>query len=182
MNRLQEKYNKEIVPALAKKLGRSSIMNIPKMEKIIINAGIGRFFKESQKVKAIESQFAAITGQKAIITKAKKSVAGFKIREGMPIGIKVTLRRERMYEFLDRLISIVLPRTRDFSGISPKSFDQNGNLSLGIKDCSVFPELDGREGGENFPLEITIATTTKDAKESVELFTNFGFPLKKSKK
>lgn len=182
MNRLQEKYNKEIAPALAKEFKRGSVMNVPKIEKIILNAGIGRIFKESAKVKAIESQFAAITGQKAIVTKAKKSVAGFKIREGMPIGIKVTLRKDKMYDFLDRFISIILPRTRDFSGISTKSFDQSGNLSIGIKDCSVFPELDSREGGDNFPLEITIATTAKNGEEAEALLTHFGFPLKKNKK
>ncbi|TRZ78095.1 50S ribosomal protein L5 [bacterium] len=182
MNRLQEKYNKEIAPALVKELKRKSVMNVPKLEKKVVNAGIGRIFKEAPKVKAIESQFSAIVGQKAIITKAKKSVAGFKIREGMPIGIKVTLRKDRMYEFFDRFISIVLPRTRDFSGISIKSFDQSGNISIGIKDCSVFPELDSREGGENFPLEITIVMTSKNEEESKALLTHFGFPLKKGKK
>ncbi len=182
MNRLQEKYNKEIVPALAKEFKRGSVMNVPKIKKIILNAGIGKIFKESAKVKAIESQFAAITGQKAIVTKAKKSVAGFKIREGMPIGIKVTLRRDKMYDFLDRLINIVLPRTRDFSGISTESFDQNGNLSVGVKDSSVFPELESRESGDNFPLEITIVTTARNEEESEALLTCFGFPLKKNKK
>ncbi len=182
MNRLQEQYNKEIIPALAKDLKRKSVMNVPKLEKIVVNAGIGRIFKEAPKVKAIESQFGAITGQKAVIMKAKKSVAGFKIREGMPIGIKVTLRKDRMYEFIDRLISIVLPRTRDFSGISTKAFDKSGNISLGIKDCSVFPELDSREGGENFPLEVTIVTTAQNDEEAKMLLTHFGFPLKKNKK
>lgn len=181
MNRLKEKYTKEIVPSLMADFKYSSIMRVPKVEKVIINSGTGKISKEKSKMDSLERQMSLISGQKPIATKARKSVAGFKVRAGMPIGLKVTLRGERMYEFLDRLVSIALPRTRDFSGLSLKIFDGNGNVSIGVKDSLIFPELSGADANENFSLGITIATTSKNDEEAKKLLTYLGFPFKKSK-
>lgn len=181
MSRLKEKYIKEIAPSLMADFKYFSVMQAPKVEKVVINAGTGKIAKEKAKMDTLERQISFITGQKPIATKARKSVAGFKIRAGMPIGLKATLRGERMYEFLDRLISIALPRTRDFSGISLGVFDGKGNASIGIKDSLIFPELSGADANENFSIEITIATTGRTDDEAKKLLTYLGFPFKKSK-
>ncbi|RMF12665.1 MAG: 50S ribosomal protein L5, partial [Alphaproteobacteria bacterium] len=139
--RLQDVYENEIKPKLKEQFGYKNPMQVPRVEKIVVNMGVGEGAQDKKKIEAAVGELAQITGQKPVVTRAKKSVAGFKIREGMPIGTKVTLRRERMYEFLDRLVNIALPRVRDFRGVSPKSFDGNGNYALGLKEQIVFPEI-----------------------------------------
>ncbi|TYS75611.1 50S ribosomal protein L5, partial [Rossellomorea aquimaris] len=141
MNRLKEKYQSEIIPALMGKFNYKSVMQAPKLEKIVINMGVGDAVSNSKALDTAVEELASITGQKPVVTKAKKSIAGFRLREGMPIGAKVTLRGERMYEFLDKLVSVSLPRVRDFRGISKKSFDGRGNYTLGVKEQLIFPEI-----------------------------------------
>lgn len=182
MNRLKEKYIKEIIPSMRSEFKYSSVMQTPKVEKIVINAGIGKITKEKQKIDEAEKQISLISGQKPIIAKAKKSISGFKIRAGMPVGLKATLRGERMYDFLDRMISIVFPRMRDFSGISKKSLDENGNISIGIKDSSVFPELSGIEAGNAVSMEVTITVSSNSKIESERLLAHLGFPFRKDNK
>jgi large subunit ribosomal protein L5 len=142
MARLQERYQKEIMPALAKKLGRENALSLPRLQKIVVNMGVGKALQEKSRMEQSADQLAQITGQRPQITKAKKAVSGFRLREGNEIGCRVTLRGKRMYEFLDRLISIALPRIRDYRGVNPKSFDGNGNYSLGLSEQMVFPEID----------------------------------------
>lgn len=178
MSRLKEQYKKEIVPLLMAEFGYKTVMQAPKVNKIVVNTGIGKFAKENQKVKSIENQLSLITGQKAALAQAKKSISGFKVRAGMPAGLRITLRGEKMYEFLDRLINAAIPRTRDFSGISAKIFDGKGNISLGIKDSAIFPELIAQEASEGFSLEVSIETTAETDKEAKKLLTSFGFPFK----
>lgn len=178
MTRLKEKFNAEIVPALKKEFGYANTASVPKITKVVINSGVGKYIKDDKMVEAIEKGISMIAGQKAVRTKAKKSIAGFKTREGMDVGIKVTLRGERMYHFIDRLISIALPRTRDFHGIDRKNIDQGGNLTLGMKEDIVFPETSHEKAGQIFGFQIT-AVTNSSKKEGEHLFALMGFPLKK---
>jgi len=181
-SRLKQLYTEKVIPSLVDEFKYSSVMETPKIEKIVINSGIGRFSKEKQKIDTVKKQIALIAGQTPAIANAKKSISTFKVRVGMPIGIKATLRETRMYDFLDRLVNVAIPRTRDFSGISTKFFDKKGNVSIGIKDCSIFSELSGEEGNLDFSIEISIVTSAKSDEEARALLTNFGFPFKKDNK
>jgi large subunit ribosomal protein L5 len=179
MNRLKEKYQKEITPALMSKFTYNSVMQAPKLEKIVINMGIGDAVSNSKALDVAVEELAQITGQKPLVTKAKKSIAGFRLREGMPIGAKVTLRGERMYQFLDKLISVSLPRVRDFRGISKKSFDGRGNYTLGVKEQLIFPEIDYDKVNKVRGMDIVIVTTANTDEEARELLTQFGMPFQK---
>jgi len=174
---LYEKYKKEVVPALQKELGFKNAMQAPKIKKVILNAGIGRFVKEPRYIDNVENTLAKITGQKPMRTKAKKSISNFKIREGMEIGVAVTLRGARMYQFLDKLVSITLPRVRDFRGLSEKSFDKNGNYTIGFKENLAFPEIKAEELEKIHGLQITINTNAKNKAEGKALLTRMGFPF-----
>jgi len=177
MARLQEHYETTVRPALLEEFKYSSTMQVPKLEKIVINMGVGEAVQDSKKVTAAAAEMALIAGQKPLISKAKRSVAGFKLREGMPIGCKVTLRRERMYEFLDRLITIALPRVRDFRGLNPKSFDGRGNYAMGLKEQIVFPEIDYDRVDSIRGMDIIVVTTAKSDSEARELLRRFNFPF-----
>ena len=179
VSRLQTKYNEEIAPALLKSLGLSNVMEIPKLDKIIVNMGVGEASQNSKLMDAAAKDLEIITGQKPTIRKAKKSEAGFKLREGQAIGAKVTLRREAMYDFLDRLVSVVLPRVRDFEGISGKAFDGRGNYSLGLTDQLVFPEIEYDKVEKLFGMSITIVSSAKSDEEGKALLEAFGMPFKK---
>ena len=179
MSRLREQYQTEIVPAMSKKLGYKNIMEVPKLEKIVVNMGVG---EAKENVKILDSAVAdmqVITGQKAVITKAKKAVANFKIREGMPIGCKVTLRGDRMYEFLDRLVNLALPRVRDFRGVSADSFDGRGNYALGIKEQLIFPEIEYDKIDKVRGMDVIVVTTAKTDEEARELLRLFNMPFAK---
>ena len=178
MPRLKEIYTKEIVQKLTADFSYKNIMEVPKLEKIVVNMGLGEAI---QNVKILDSaviELATITGQKAVITKAKKSIASFKLRQGMPIGCMVTLRTDRMYEFLDRLMNVSLPRVRDFKGVSGKGFDGNGNYSLGIKEQLIFPEIDYDKIDKIKGLNITIVTTAKSDEEGKALLKHMGMPFR----
>jgi large subunit ribosomal protein L5 len=175
--RLQETYEKEILPALAEKLGTKNRLALPRLQKIVVNMGVGTAISEKKHMEEAVSALGLICGQKPIIRRARKSIANFKLREGMPIGCKCTLRRQRMYEFLDRLISIALPRVRDFRGISPKAFDRNGNYSLGLTEQLVFPELNPDKFIRVQGLNITLVTSTKNDDDARELLMGFGMPF-----
>lgn len=177
--RLQEKYYKEVIPSLMKRFNYKNIMEVPKLEKIVVHVTLGEAIQNIKLLDAAEKQLALITGQKPLITKAKKPLAAFKLKKGMPIGVKVTLRRQRMYEFLDRLISLALPRIRDFRGLSPKSFDGRGNYSFGIKEQFIFPEIDYDKVEMIHGLDITICTTAKTDEEARELLKEFGMPYRR---
>jgi len=179
MNRLEEKYKKEVVPSLMEKYNYKTVMLVPKIEKIVVNMGVGDALANSKNLEAAVSDLAKITGLKPIETKAKKSIAAFKVREGHIIGCKVTLRGERMYEFLDKLISIGLPRVRDFRGLSSKSFDGRGNYSLGIKEQLIFPEINFDEVEKVRGMDIVIVTTAKTNEEAFELLKELGVPFRK---
>lgn len=179
MNRLKEKYQSEIIPALMGKFNYKSVMQAPKLEKIVINMGVGDAVSNSKALDAAVEELGSITGQKPVVTKAKKSIAGFRLREGMPIGAKVTLRGERMYEFLDKLVSVSLPRVRDFRGISKKSFDGRGNYTLGVKEQLIFPEIDYDKVSKVRGMDIVIVTTANTDEEARELLTSFGMPFQK---
>ena len=179
MSVLKETYKSEIAPALMKKFGYKSVMQIPKLDKIVINVGCGEARENSKVVDAIINDLQIITGQKPVICRAKKSVANFKLREGMPIGVKVTLRGDRMYEFLDRLINIALPRVRDFRGISDQSFDGRGNYAFGVKEQLIFPEVDYEKIDRIRGMDIIVVTTAKTDEEARELLRQFGMPFKK---
>jgi large subunit ribosomal protein L5 len=179
MNRLKEKFQSEITPALMSKFNYKSVMQVPKVEKIVINMGIGDAVQNSKVLDNAVEELAAITGQKPVVTRAKKSIAGFRLREGMPIGAKVTLRGERMYQFLDKLVSISLPRVRDFRGISKKSFDGRGNYTLGVKEQLIFPEIDYDKVSKVRGMDIVIVTTANTDEEARELLTGFGMPFQK---
>ena len=179
MNRLKEKYQKEITPALMSKFNYSSIMQAPKLEKIVVNMGVGDAVQNAKALDTAVEELATITGQKPVITKAKKSIAGFRLREGMAIGCKVTLRGERMYEFLDKLIAVSLPRVRDFRGISKKAFDGRGNYTLGVKEQLIFPEIDYDKVNKVRGMDIVIVTTANTDEEARELLTQFGMPFQK---
>lgn len=179
MNRLQEKYVKEVVPALVEKFNYTSVMQAPKVEKIVINMGVGDAVSNAKNLEKAVDELTLISGQKPVITKAKKSIAGFRLREGMPIGAKVTLRGERMYEFLDKLVTVSLPRVRDFRGISKKAFDGRGNYTLGIKEQLIFPEVEYDKVDKVRGMDIVIVTTAKSDEESRELLTQLGMPFQK---
>ena len=175
--RLQEKYNKEITKNLREKFKYKNKLEIPKLEKVVINMGVGEAVKDSKKIENASNELAAITGQKPIITKSKKANASFKLREGMPIGVKVTLRKNKMYEFLDRFINIALPRVRDFRGVNPKSFDGNGNYALGLKEQYVFPEIEYDNVDSARGMDIIFVTSAKSDEEARELLIGFDFPF-----
>ena len=179
MARLKEYYTKEVAPALMKKFSYKSVMQIPKLDKIVVNVGAGEVKDNSKAMDAILSDLGQITGQKAMICKARKSVANFKLREGMPIGAKVTLRGERMYEFLDRLFNVALPRVRDFRGINPNSFDGRGNYALGLKEQLIFPEIDYDKIDKVRGMDIAFVTTAKTDEEARELLKLMGAPFAK---
>ena len=177
MTRLNEIYTKSIRPDLHQELSYKNILEVPKLEKIVINMGLGEAVQDSKKVASAVTDLSKITGQKPVITKASNSVAGFKLREGMPIGCKVTLRRDRMYEFLDRLITIALPRVRDFRGLNPSSFDGCGNYAMGLKEQIVFPEIDYDQIDTIRGMDIIFVTSAKTDDEARELLRRFDFPF-----
>lgn len=179
MSRVLEKYRKEVVPALQKEFGIKNIMAAPKAEKVVINVGIGKIIKDDKAIERIVNDLAKLSGQKPVFRKAKKSISSFKIREGVNIGLSVTLRGKRMYDFMDRLISIALPRAKDFRGIDIKNFDKNGNLNLGIKESVIFPEIVYETLKDIFSLEVTVVTTARDKQKGITLLKHLGFPIKK---
>ncbi|HPT68599.1 MAG TPA: 50S ribosomal protein L5 [Syntrophomonas sp.] len=178
MARLYEVYKQEITPKLMDKFQYKNVMQVPKVEKVIINIGVGEAIQNPKALDAAVNDLTLICGQKPIITKAKKSIAGFKLREGMSIGCKVTLRGERMYLFLDKLINIVLPRVRDFRGVSPQAFDGRGNYSLGIKEQTIFPEIEYDKIDKIRGMEVVIVTTAKTDEEARELLKSMGMPFR----
>lgn len=180
MSRLKEKYQKTIKPELKKELGYDNEHQIPRIEKVIVNAGVGRAVADSKHLEQAVSTLAKVTGQSPVTTVAKNSIAGFKLREGNKIGVSVTLRGERMYEFLDRLVSITLPRIRDFRGISTSAFDKQGNYSIGLKEQTVFPEISFEEAGSPHGLQVNIVTTAKTPAESKKLLELMGFPFRRN--
>lgn len=177
--RLKERYNQEIAPALLKKFNYRSPMQLPKIEKIVINMGVGEAAQNPKVLDGAVEDLTLISGQKPVVTRAKKSIAGFKLREGMPIGCKVTLRGERMYHFLDKLINVSLPRVRDFRGVSPKAFDGRGNYTLGLKEQLVFPEIAYDKIDKVRGMDIIIVTTAQTDEEGRELLAQFGMPFRK---
>ena len=179
MSRLKDLYNDEIVESLTKKFGYKNIMQVPKIDKIVINMGVGEAKENAKVLETAVKDLETITGQKAILTKAKNSVANFKIRDGMPIGCKVTLRGEKMYEFLDRLVNLALPRVRDFRGVNPNSFDGRGNYALGIKEQIIFPEIEYDKVDKVRGMDIIFVTTAKTDEEARELLKAFNMPFAK---
>lgn len=179
MNELKQKYQKEITPSLMKKFNYKSVMQVPKIEKIVINMGVGDAVQNAKALDSAVEELSLISGQKPLVTRAKKSIAGFRLREGMPIGAKVTLRGERMYDFLQKLIAVSLPRVRDFRGVSKNSFDGRGNYTLGIKEQLIFPEIDYDRVNKVRGLDIVIVTTANTDEEAKELLTEFGMPFQK---
>lgn len=179
MNRLDQKYRETVVPALMKKFEYKSVMEAPCIDKVVINMGVGDAIANSKALDDAVAELAAITGQAPVITRAKKSIANFKVREGMPIGCKVTLRREKMYDFLDKLMNISLPRVRDFRGVSDTSFDGRGNYTLGIKEQIIFPEIDYDKVNKVRGMDIVIVTTAKTNEEARALLAEMGMPFKK---
>jgi large subunit ribosomal protein L5 len=182
---LKEKYIKETLPAMQKHFGYKSVMAVPRMEKVVVNTGFGRIIGQRtgedyrKTLDGFVHDMSSLVGQKATLTKAKNSIAGFKLREGTPVGAKVTLRGRRMYDFLDRLVGVVLPRSRDFRGLNVSNVDANGNLSLGIPEHIFFPEISPEHVKDMFGLQVTVQTSAKTKEEGLELFRSLGFPLKK---
>jgi large subunit ribosomal protein L5 len=179
LTRLKDLYQKEIVPEMMNRFSYKNKMQVPKIYKIVVNVGVGSAKQEPKHLDNAVSELSMITGQKPVVTRARKSIAGFKLREGMKIGCKVTLRGERMYEFLDRLLSVSLPRIRDFRGLSPRSFDGRGNYNIGITEQLIFPEVDYDKVEAIRGMNITIATTANSDEEAFELLSSFGFPFRK---
>ena len=179
MNRLKEKYLKEVVPSLKEKFNYKSVMEVPKLEKIVVNIGVGDATTNSKLLDAAVAELELITGQKPVVTKARKSIAGFKLREGQAIGCKVTLRSENMYTFLDKLIAIGLPRVRDFRGVSPKGFDGRGNYTLGLKEQLIFSEIEFDNVVKVRGMDIVFVTTAKSNEEALELLSLLGIPFRK---
>jgi len=178
MSRLKERYDKEVAPALKKEFGYSNVMAIPKLQKIVVNMGLGEATQNAKIVDTGADEVARITGQKPVATRAKKSIAQFKVRQGMPIGSMVTLRGDRMWDFLDRLISVALPRVRDFRGVSAKGFDGRGNYTLGLKDQLLFPEIDYMKVDKARGMNISVVTTAKSDEESRKLLQLLGMPFR----
>lgn len=179
MSRLKEHYTREIVPVLRNRFNYSSVMEVPKVEKVVVNMGVGDAKENLKFLENAVEELSLITGQKPVITKARKAIAGFKIRTGMPIGTMVTLRGERMYHFLDRLLNIALPRVRDFRGVSPKAFDGRGNYTLGLKEQLIFPEINYDNVEKVRGMDVVIVTTARTDEEGRELLKGFGVPFKK---
>jgi large subunit ribosomal protein L5 len=179
MGLFKEKYQQEVVPAMRKRFAYGNVMEVPRLEKVVVNMGLGEAVHNVKILESAVAEMAAITGRKPVITKARKSIAQFKLREGMPIGCMVTLRREVMYEFLERLVNVVLPRVRDFKGISGKAFDGRGNYSLGFREQLVFPEIDLENVDKIKGMNIAVVTTAKNDEEGRELLSLFGFPFRK---
>ena len=179
MSRLKEQYQNEIIDAMMKKFGYKNILEVPKLEKIVINMGVGEAKENAKILEAAVKDMETITGQKAVITKAKNSVANFKIREGMAIGCKTTLRGEKMYEFMDRLVNLALPRVRDFRGVNPNAFDGRGNYALGIKEQRIFPEIEYDKIDKVRGMDVIFVTTAKTDEEARELLTQFNMPFAK---
>ena len=179
MTRLYETYKNEIVDAMTKKFGYKNVMQVPKLAKIVVNMGIGEAKENSKVLDAAVAELETITGQKAVTTKAKNSIANFKLREGMPIGCKVTLRGDKMYEFLDRLVNLALPRVRDFRGVNPNAFDGRGNYALSIKEQMIFPEIEYDKVDKVRGMDVIVVTTAEPDEEARELLTQFGMPFKK---
>jgi large subunit ribosomal protein L5 len=180
MNRLRQKYEQEIRTQLKEELGYANVHQIPKVEKVVVNAGVGRAVADSKHLEVVSHTISKVTGQHPVATVAKNSIAGFKLREGNKIGMTVTLRGERMYEFLDRLVSITLPRIRDFRGISETAFDRQGNYSVGLRDQAVFPEISFEEASNTHGLQINVITTAKTREESKRLLELMGFPFRRN--
>ena len=179
MSRLKEQYQNEIVDAMIKKFGYKNIMEVPKLDKVVINMGVGEAKDNAKLLESAIADMEKIAGQKAVVTRAKNSVANFKIREGMPIGCKVTLRGEKMYEFVDRLINLALPRVRDFRGVNPNAFDGRGNYALGIKEQLIFPEIEYDKFDKVRGMDVIFVTTAKTDEEARELLTQFNMPFAK---
>src|SRR5688572_18857503 len=180
MARLRDRYKNEILPKLKEKLGRDNVMSLPRLQKIVVNMGVGKALQDKNRLEQSAEQLGQITGQKPQITLAKKAVSAFRLRENNPIGCRVTLRGERMYEFLDRLISVALPRIRDFRGVNPKSFDGNGNYSLGLTEQQVFPEIDPDKLTFTQGMDVTFVMSTRSDDEARELLKGFGMPFREA--
>lgn len=180
MSRLRDKYVNEVVPGLKSRFGYKNVMQIPRLEKVVINMGVGEATADAKAIDAAVNDMTQIVGQKPVVTRAKKSIAAFKLRAGMPIGCKVTLRGERMYEFLDKLLNVALPRIRDFRGVSPKAFDGRGNYTLGVKDQLIFPEINYDKVDKLRGMDIVIVTTSKTDEEAYELLKLLGMPYRAS--
>jgi large subunit ribosomal protein L5 len=178
MSRLRDRYQKDVVPALKKEFGYGNVMAIPRLRKVVVNMGLGEATQNAKIVDTGADELARITGQKPVITRAKKSIAQFKVRKGMPVGTMVTLRGERMWEFLDRLMSVALPRVRDFRGVSPRGFDGRGNYTLGLKDQLIFPEVDYMKVDKARGMNISVVTTAKTDEESRKLLQLLGMPFR----
>ncbi|MEG6616907.1 50S ribosomal protein L5 [Peptococcaceae bacterium 1198_IL3148] len=180
MPRLKDKYNDEIVKAMMQKFGYKNVMEVPKLDKVVINVGLGEAIQNSKAIDAAVGDIMKITGQRPVVTKAKKSIAGFKLREGMSIGAKVTLRGERMWDFVDKVVSIALPRVRDFRGVSPTAFDGRGNYTLGVREQLIFPEIEYDKVDKVRGMDISFVTTAKTDEEARELLRLLGMPFKKA--
>jgi large subunit ribosomal protein L5 len=180
MARLLDKYKKEIVPALASKFGRKNILSLPRLNKIVLNMGVGKAIQDKNRMEQAAEQLTMIAGQKCQITKSRVAVSGFRLRENQEIGCRVTLRGKRMYEFLDRLVNVALPRIRDFRGVNPKSFDGNGNYSMGVSEQLIFPEIDADKVNFTQGMDITFVTSTRSDEEARELLRQFGMPFRES--
>lgn len=180
--RLFKEYNERVAPELMKQFAYKSVMEVPRIEKIILSRGLGEAISDKKVIEAAVSELGLIVGQKAVVTKSKKDISNFKLRKGMPIGARVTLRRERMFEFLDRLVNVAMPRIRDFRGVSPKSFDGRGNYNFGIKEQIIFPEIDVDKIDKISGMDITIVTSAKTDEEGLALLKAFGFPFQGQKK
>jgi large subunit ribosomal protein L5 len=176
--RLRARYREEVVPALMAELGYSNVMEVPRLEKVVINMGLGEAVRDNRILEAATRDLQVITGQRPVVTRARKSIAGFKVRAGMPIGAKVTLRGDRMWEFLDRLLSVALPRIRDFRGLDPQAFDHAGNYTLGVNEQLIFPEVDYDKVERQLGMDITVVTTARSAKEGHALLRALGFPFR----
>ena len=179
MNRLEQKYKETVISAMMEKFGYKNVMEVPRVEKVVINIGVGDAIQNAKALEDSVKELEQITGQKAVVTKAKKSIANFKLRAGMPIGCKVTLRSEKMYDFLDKLMNISLPRVRDFRGVSDTSFDGRGNYTLGVKEQIIFPEIDYDKVSKIRGMDVVIVTTAKTNDEAKALLTDLGMPFKK---
>ncbi len=179
MARLKEKYRSDIVPELIKTFEYGNVMQVPRVEKVVVNMGVGEGSQNASLLDSAALELTTITGQKAVTTRAKKSISNFKIREGMPVGCRVTLRGQRMYEFLDRLINLAIPRIRDFRGVSTRSFDGRGNYTLGLMEQTIFPEIDYDRVDQFRGMDVTIVTTAKTDEESAELLKQFGMPFRR---
>ena len=174
----KEKYTKTVVAEMKKKFGYKSVMAVPRIQKVVVNAGIGKISKEGDKIDEVVNSMTMITGQKPLKAKARKAISGFKLREGMEVGVKVTLRGQRMWQFIDRLINATLPRTRDFQGINRKAVDKGGNINIGIREHMIFPEISPEKVRYAFGLQVTVSTSAHSQEEGLELFRLLGFPIK----